>query len=88
MNNPMLGALNTSKLAGLSNKLAPIRNMMQAVKAASNPSAAIQQLAQNNPQVQQAMQLVQESGGNPQKAFYSLAEKLGVDGDAVLKMLG
>ena len=86
--NPMLGMLNTSKLSGLASNLAPIKNMFSSVKAAQDPYAMLQQMAANNPQMQQAIDLIQQSGGDPQRAFYSLADKLGVDPQEVLKMLG
>lgn len=88
MPNPMLGQLNTSKLAGLSNRLAPIKNMMAAVRNAGNPSAMMQQFALQNPQMQKAMQMIQQSGGDPKTAFYKLADQMGVNGDDILKMLG
>lgn len=46
-----------------SSRLGPLRQMMGAVKAAQNPMAALQQMAGQNPQLQQALQLVQQSGG-------------------------
>lgn len=61
-----------------------IQNMINAIKAAKNPQAMIQNMAANNPQVQQ---LLQQSGGDPKAAFYNLARQKGVNPDDVLKML-
>lgn len=78
--NPMLMNL-------FSSRLGPIRQMMQTVKAAQNPALALQQMAGNNPQVQQALQLVQQSGGNAQAAFEKLARENGMDPQQILAML-
>lgn len=63
----------------------------------ANPMVAIQQrmmqqLSSSNPmipgatsgQMQQIMNLVNQSGGDPQKAFYDLARQRGVDPQAVI----
>jgi hypothetical protein len=44
-------------------------------------------MLQNLPQYQQAMQLVQQSGGNAQAAFYKLAQQRGVDPNEILNAL-
>ena len=67
--------------------LQPIRNMLGMVRSASNPQAMLQMMAQNNPQLQQAMAVVQQSGGDPQKAFYSLCQQNGVDPQTILDAL-
>lgn len=78
--NPMLMNL-------FSSRLGPIRQMMGAVRAAQNPTLALQQMAGQNPQLQQALQLVQQSGGNPQAAFEKLARERGIDPQQILSML-
>jgi len=47
----------------------------------------LQQMMQNNPQYQQVMQLVNQAGGDPQKAFYQMAQQMGVNPDEILSML-
>lgn len=57
--------------------------LQQAVQLAKgNPMALMQ-----GPQYQQAMQLIQQSGGDARAAFYALARQKGVDPDQVLSML-
>jgi hypothetical protein len=68
-------------------RLGPIKQMMQTVRAAQNPQLALQQMAQQNPQLQQALQLVQQSGGNPQAAFEKLARQNGIDPQQILQMI-
>ena len=60
-----------------------IRQMMNMAKAMQNPQAAIQQM----PQLKQAMDFVQRTGGDPQKAFYELAKQKGVDPESILSQL-
>lgn len=78
--NPML-------LNIMSGRLGPIRQMLQMVQTAQNPQAALSQLMQNNPQMKQAAQLVEHSGGDAKAAFYKLAQQNGIDPDQILSML-
>ena len=78
--NPMLTSL-------LSSRLGPVRQMMQTVQMAQNPALALQQMAGQNPQLQQAMQLVQQSGGDPKAAFQKLCQEKGIDPNQILSML-
>lgn len=57
------------------------------VKAARNPQAMMQMMAQQNPKMQQVMNFVQQNGGDAKTAFYKLAEQQGVNPDDVLNML-
>lgn len=80
----MLGLLNQSRLA---NQIQPIKQALGMVKASGNPQMMLQQMLSQNPQFKQVQELIQQSGGDPQKAFYSLAEKMGVNPDEVLSAL-
>ena len=60
-----------------------IKQMMQMAKAMQSPQAAIQQI----PQLRQAMEIVNQAGGDPQKAFYTLAQQKGVDPESILSQL-
>ena len=88
MNNPIMQALQSQALQSQANpQMAQIRQMINTVKAARNPQAMMNQLAQNNPQIRQIMSLVNQNGGDPKKAFYQLAQQKGVNPDEVLNML-
>lgn len=78
--NPMLMSL-------FSSRLGPVKQMMQAVQMAQNPALALQQMAGQNPQLQQAMQLVQQSGGDAKAAFNKLCQERGIDPQQILGML-
>ena len=64
-----------------------IRQMIGMIKSAGNPQAMMAQLMQNNPQMQQAMQIVQQYGGDANKAFYALAQQKGIDPQEILDLL-
>jgi transketolase N-terminal domain/subunit len=44
-------------------------------------------MAQSNPNIKQAMDFINQSGGDPQKAFYALAEQKGVNPEDILSQL-
>ena len=54
---------------------------------AQNPIAALNQMAMQNPNVKQAMDFVNQNGGDAKKAFYALAEQNGVNPNDILSML-
>ena len=60
---------------------------MQTVQMAQNPQTAIMQMAQNNPNMKQALDYINANGGNPKDAFYKLAKEKGVDPEAILNSL-
>ena len=60
--------------------------MMNMVRSAGNPQAMLQSLAQQNPQMQQVMDLVNQAG-DPKTAFYKMAEEKGVNPEQILSML-
>ena len=78
--NPMLMNL-------FSSRLGPIRQLMQTVQMAQNPALALQQMAGQNPQLQQALQLVQQSNGDAKAAFQKLCQEKGIDPNQILSML-
>lgn len=71
------------QLSGANPMMGQIKQMMQMAKAMQSPQAAIQQI----PQLKQAMDFVQQTGGDPQKAFYALAKQKGVDPESILSQL-
>lgn len=64
-----------------------VKQMMSMVKASQNPQAMLNQLMMSNPNLKQAMDIIQESGGSPATAFYSMADKLGVDPQEIIDMM-
>ena len=75
------------QLARTNPMLGQIKQMMNAVRMAQNPMAMLNQLAQNNPQVKQVMDLVNQYGGDPDRAFRTVAEKNGLNPQDIYDML-
>jgi len=80
----MLQALRSQPV---NNNLSQIKNMMNMVRSAGNPQLMLQQMAQNNSQLRQVMDLINQSGGDPKAAFYKLAQEKGIDPQQILDML-
>lgn len=84
MSNPILSAMAQNSLAGA---IGPVRQLMQTVRAAQDPQGALASVLQNHPNYQQAMQLVNQAGGDPMRAFRELASKNGFDPETILRGL-
>ena len=84
LNNPMLTALNQNKTM---QGMAKVKQLMKTVRSAGNPQMFLNQMMGQNPQIKQAMDFVNANGGDPQAAFYKLAEQRGVDPDEFMKQL-
>ena len=64
-----------------------LSQMIGTIKASRDPTMAINQMAQSNPQMQQVMQIIQQNGGDAKSAFYNLARQKGVDPNMILQQL-
>lgn len=62
-----------------------VRQLMNAFRNSANPQQMLAQMAQNNPQFSQVMQLCQN--GNPKDVFYALCKEKGVDPNTILNQL-
>lgn len=67
-----------------SNPMQSIKQTIDMIKAAKNPSALAQTMVNQNPQVQK---MIQEAGGDPKQAFYNAAKQKGIDPDEIINML-
>ena len=65
-------------------KISPVINM---VKYANNPQAAIGNLLMTNPYMKSVMECVNSNGGDPEKAFYQKAQEMGIDPEEILKAM-
>ena len=63
----------------------PLAGILNVLKAANNPIAALQSMAMNNPQVQTALNIIQQNGGNARQAFYAEAQKQRIDPSQTLQ---
>lgn len=80
MANP-LSSMNPQMMNGMNH----IKSMMSQLKMAKNPSLIIQQLAQNNPQFAQVMQMC--GGHNPKDVFYKMCSQRGINPDEIIRNL-
>ena len=64
-----------------------IKNMVSMIRGAQNPQAMLNQMMTSNPNAKQVMDLINQAGGDPRKAFYQLAEQKGVNPDDIMNML-
>ena len=64
-----------------------IRQMIGLIKSSGNPQAMLMQLAQTNPNMKQVMEIVQQYGGDAEKAFYAVAQQKGIDPQQILNLL-
>ena len=69
----------------MSQKLGPAKQAMNVMNG--NPQALMQQMFSGNPNYARAQQLIQQSGGDARKAFYDLAQQMGVDPEQILNQL-
>ena len=67
--------------------MSQIKQMMGMINSSGNPQAMMNQMIANNPQFKQVMDLINQFGGDPRKAFYALAEQKGVDPNDILSMM-
>lgn len=70
-----------------SNQQNNMLGVINTIKAARNPSAMLKQLVSQNPNVANVMNLINQNGGDPKRAFYNEAQRLGVDPNQILGML-
>lgn len=63
-----------------------IKSMMNMMRNSGNPQAMMQSLMSQNPQMKQIVDMVNQSGGDPQKLFYEEAKKRGIDPNQILDM--
>lgn len=66
--------------------IAAFRRMAQMLQNAQNPSAALTQLASQNPQMQQIMQMC--NGKNPKDVFFQACQQRGIDPVQAMQELG
>ena len=64
-----------------------IKQVISMVKASGNPQAMLNQLIQSNPNLRQVTEIIQQYGGDANKAFYALAEQKGIDPKEILDLL-
>jgi len=75
------------QIAKSSPMMSKVKQLMGMVNGSQNPQAMLNQMMMQNPQLKQVMDYVHQSGGDPKTAFYSMADKMGVNPQDILDML-
>ena len=69
-------------------KISPqLRQMISMVRSSGNPKLILNQLIQTNPQLRQVTEIIQQYGGDANKAFYDIAQKNGINPQEILDLL-
>ena len=61
-----------------------LRQMVQTIRNAKNPTALAEQMMRQNPNMRRAMDYVRQHGGDPKSACYELARERGIDPQSIL----
>lgn len=92
MANPLMGNIasaapsgNVTNMGMFKQAVQSAKRMMGMLQTVKDPQAALMKVAQQNPQLNQVMQLV--GGRNPKDVFYEECRKHGIDPNAVLSEL-
>lgn len=64
-----------------------VRQMIGMIKAAGNPQQMMAQMMQTNPAMRQVMDIVNQYGGDANKAFRAIAEQKGIDPQEIIDMM-
>lgn len=75
------------QLAKNNPRIQQIKQMMNTVQMAQNPQLALNQMAMQNPQIKQAMDIVNQNGGDVNKAIRTVAEQNGFSMQDVMELL-
>lgn len=71
---------------GFLQKIQNFQRMASLLKSSNNPQAAIMQLAQQNPQMKQILNLC--NGKNPKDVFMEECKNRGINPDEIISQLG
>ena len=64
----------------------PLVSAFKMMRSSRNPQQMLMNMAQQNPQVKQAFNMISNSGKSPKDLFYELAKQKGVDPNQILSM--
>ena len=63
-----------------------IKHTIQMIKASQNPQAMLNQLITNNPSYKQAMDIVNQYGGDVSKALNETVSQMGIDPKEIMNL--
>lgn len=85
MANPLMSNMGSPKTGINPQALKSIKQMMSAFKTMSNPQQALMQIAQQNPQINSVMQML--NGRKPKDVFMEECQKRGIDPNTIINQL-
>lgn len=77
---------NVPQMDGMASGVAMFKRMAGMLNSTQNPQAALNMLAQHNPQVREVMQMCQ--GRNPREIFVQECKNRGINPDQLIQQLG
>ena len=92
MGNPIFGPFGNNRPNNQSrqpqqNQQTGLFGLMNQVRNSPNPNAAMEQVIQNNPNMQDVMDYIRRNGGSAKAAFYNMAAEKGIDPNSILRLL-
>lgn len=85
--NPLLNNGNMIPNNNVMQNIQNIKNMMNMFNMSQNPQQAIQQLAMQNPQINQIMEMAKSTGGNLEQLFKNMCQQQGIDPNTIINQL-
>ena len=71
----------------MSQSIQQIKNMMSMVQMSANPQMALQNIVNQNPNLQNILNLANSNGTNLQQVFYNMAKQKGVNPEDIINAL-
>ena len=65
----------------------PLVQMFKTVRASKNPQQLLNNIAQQNPQIKQTLDVINSCGKSPKDLFYQATQQMGVNPESILSML-
>ena len=81
-----LAGMTGSNPGGLAQAVSMVAGMLGGLKG-KDPSAMLRLMAAQNPNVRQALEMIQQNGGNAEQAFRTLAQQNGIDPEQIIGAL-
>jgi hypothetical protein len=65
----------------------PIMKLFQMVMGSKNQNTAMQNAAQQNPQLQQTIEYINKNGGNAKQLYYNMCQQKNTDPNIIINQL-
>lgn len=74
-------------MQGMMSRLKQIKTQVNGLRSLGNPQMALNHLMSQNPNMKQALDYVNQNGGDPKQALNTLLRNNGVDPTEIMKMI-